>query len=215
MNVKAVIFDFGGVLADEGFRDGLRAIGVKHGLDPELVFRTGRELAFGGGYVTGNSDEPSFWRLFRERTGLPTSVSDYILRTEILDRFRLRLGMLELVDRIRESGYITAILSDQTNWLDELNSLYRFALHFDKVFNSYAMGQSKAEPSVFGHVCSSLGVRPDEALFIDDSEGNIIRALDAGLQVMLFMDEDCFKAQILTRLKGLSTSGKEVCNAAR
>jgi putative hydrolase of the HAD superfamily len=36
--IKAVLFDFGGVLAEEGFREGLKAIGVKNGLDPDDFF---------------------------------------------------------------------------------------------------------------------------------------------------------------------------------
>ncbi len=36
MVIKAVLFDFGGVLAEEGFREGLKSIGRKNGLDPEV-----------------------------------------------------------------------------------------------------------------------------------------------------------------------------------
>ncbi len=39
--IKAVLFDFGGVIADEGFRDGLRAIAIQQGLDPDMLHRAG------------------------------------------------------------------------------------------------------------------------------------------------------------------------------
>ena len=37
--VEAVLFDFGGVLADEGFRDGLYAIAGANSIDPERFCR--------------------------------------------------------------------------------------------------------------------------------------------------------------------------------
>ena len=42
--INTVLFDFGGVLADEGFRDGLAAIGKLSGLAEEDVVVKGHEL---------------------------------------------------------------------------------------------------------------------------------------------------------------------------
>ena len=55
--IKAIMFDFGGVLAEEGFREGLKAIAEKNGLDPDLFYETAKELIYESGYVTGRSDE--------------------------------------------------------------------------------------------------------------------------------------------------------------
>ena len=43
--VKAVLLDFGGVVAEEGFKKGLQAIAVDHGLDPDIVISTAFEIA--------------------------------------------------------------------------------------------------------------------------------------------------------------------------
>jgi putative hydrolase of the HAD superfamily len=51
--IKAVIFDFGGVLAEKGFRKGLKAIGIQNGLNPDSFFMTAAELIYQTGYVTG------------------------------------------------------------------------------------------------------------------------------------------------------------------
>jgi len=42
--VDAILFDFGGVLADERFRNGLLAIARRNGLNPEGFAGTGFEL---------------------------------------------------------------------------------------------------------------------------------------------------------------------------
>lgn len=182
--IRAVFFDYGGVLAEEGFREGLRAIGAKAGLDPDETFRVGRKVAFGGGYTTGLVGEAEFWRGFREATGI--TAGDLELRDEILVRFVLRPEMVEHVKECRSQGYITCMLSDQTNWLDELDRRDGFLRHFDRVFNSYLIGKSKADPSVFRDVAEAVGVSTEEALFIDDSEGNIKRAQGEGMNTILF-----------------------------
>ncbi len=178
--IRAVIFDFGGVLAEEGFREGLKALGRQQGLDPERFYENSSELVYSTGFITGRSDERSFWEAVRKETSIRGT--DTYLREEILKRFTLRPGILALLDRMRSSGLIIAVLSDQTNWLDELNQRTPFAQHVDRLFNSFHLGKTKRDPSLYLDVCTELGVEPKEALFIDDNQDNIDRASSAGLQ---------------------------------
>jgi putative hydrolase of the HAD superfamily len=184
--IKAVFFDFGGVLAEEGFREGLKAIGKRNGLDPEQFFSVARELIHRTGYVTGASDEANYWDALRKATGIKGS--DRELRRIILDRFTLRERMFGIVKKVRSLGLITAILSDQTNWLDEINRRSPFYRHFDFVFNSYVLGKSKRDVAVFGQVCAIVGVKPREALFIDDAVENTKKAQASGMRTVLFRD---------------------------
>jgi putative hydrolase of the HAD superfamily len=192
--VKAVVLDFGGVLAEEGFREGLRAIGEKNGLNPDDFFAIASELIYQTGYVTGMSDESAYWRAVREKTGI--TGDDRELREEILKRFIVRPEMLECAERIRSSGIVTAILSDQTNWLDEIDKKTPFFYHFDFVFNSFRMKKGKRDPSIFRDICAAMGLRPDEVLFVDDNIGNIKRAACEGLKVIHFKDISNFEMEI-------------------
>lgn len=192
--IKAVLFDFGGVLAEEGFREGLRAIGVLNKVDPEAVYAAGVEITFAGGFATNGINEELFWDALRSRTGI--TGSDEALRHEVLSRFVLRPWMVALVKQLREADVITAILSDQTTWLDELDRAYHFFQWFDRVFNSYYMGRSKQDPAVFEYVLGELGVKSEETLFIDDSDGNIARARQRGLRGILYQDRAQFEREI-------------------
>lgn len=58
--IRAVLFDFGGVLATEGFREGLAAVARSQGLDPDEFFRIAREAVYESGYITGRGDEGDF-----------------------------------------------------------------------------------------------------------------------------------------------------------
>jgi len=193
--IKAVVFDFGGVLSEEGFWQGLRHIAVNNGKDPDLFFATAVELIHKpGGYVVGKSDERTWWNELRVLTGIKGS--DEELREMILERFVIRPDMLHVVDELKAKGYVVAILSDQTNWLDEINDRMPFCHHFDHVFNSYVIHKSKRDASVFGDVCSALGIKPGETLFIDDSDGNIQRARAEGLSAIHFSGTAAFKEEL-------------------
>ncbi len=192
--ILAVMFDFGGVLAEEGFREGLMAIARSRGLVPERFFMEAAEIAYDTGYVTGNADEQTFWDTLRQRTGIQGP--DQELRREVLDRFVLRPRVLETVRTLRSAGFITAILSDQTDWLDELDRTHDFFRYFDRVFNSFHLGKGKRDPSIFVEVAQALGVSPSRTLFIDDNRGNIQRAASMGTQTILYVDAGSFLTQV-------------------
>jgi putative hydrolase of the HAD superfamily len=192
--IKAVLFDFGGVLAEEGFRDGLAAIAKKNNFDAQTFSRTAEDIMYKTGYVTGKATEQAFWETLSKATGLKED--SRALRTEILRRFVLRPQMLALAEKIRDQGFVVGILSDQTNWLDEINRKKPFYNRFDYVINSYVLGKSKRDPSVFKDVSTIIGVNPHLILFVDDNAQNIKRAEKAGLRTIHFTGVDVLKAQL-------------------
>jgi HAD superfamily hydrolase (TIGR01509 family) len=194
--IKVILFDYGGVLAEEGFREGLMAIARSNGLSPQPFFEMVTVAVYESGYVVGAADEHSYWDLIRQRSGIGQSDAD--LRKEILERFKLRPWMLEIVSGLRQSGYFVGILSDQTQWLDELDDRDHFFAEFDVVFNSYHLGRGKKDPKLFDEVAGRLGVLPSEILFIDDNDGHIERARSRGLRTILFRDKDSFIREIGT-----------------
>lgn len=192
--ILSVLFDFGGVLAEEGFREGLRSIGSLSGVDPEAMVRAGFDLVHRTGYVTGQSDEAYFWAALRKEAG--ALGPDDELRREILSRFIIRPWMITLVDRLRERGIVVGILSDQTQWLDELDHKHRFFSHFHYVLNSYHTGVSKHNSAAFDLAAQKLGLPPERILFVDDHPGNTERAQERGMKTILFRDRQGFEKEL-------------------
>ncbi|MGC9372339.1 MAG: HAD family hydrolase [Thermovirgaceae bacterium] len=199
--LHAVIFDFGGVLAEEGFSLGLRAIGRDNGLDPERTFETGRRLVHETGYLTGKEPEEAFWEAFRRETGI--ALPDDALRKEILQRFVIRPWMLEHVQSLRATGFLTAILSDQTNWLDELNRRNPFYGFFDMVQNSYDCGMSKFENTAYQSLLDRLKVEPGETLFVDDTFEHVRRARSLGIGAIHYIGRTTFEEALRGHTGGI------------
>lgn len=186
--IRAVLFDFGGVVAEEGFREGLSAIARAQGLDPEGLLEAGMDAVYDSGFVIGRATEHEFWALMRQRTGIRGT--DAELTQMVLSRFIVRPWMLQWADRLRAVGYVTGILSDQTDWLDRLDERTHFSRHFDHIFNSFHLGKGKRDPGVFDQVAKLLGLSAPEILFIDDSPGNVARAKRRGLQTILYQNRE-------------------------
>lgn len=197
--LQAILFDFGGVIAEEGFREGLKEIARRNHLDPEAFYRLGSDAVYDSGYVVGEADESSFWNLLCRKSGLRGYEENY---TEIiLERFRLRPAMLRQVRALKGKKFKVSILSDQTDWLDRLEARHHFFDLFDRVFNSYHLGLSKRAPEIFDYAVTELEVAPENTLFVDDNEGHIERAAARGLRTLHFREEQ----EALARLKRLSS----------
>ena len=97
--------------------------------------------------------------------------------------------------KLKESNIRTAILSDQTTWLNEMEEKYNFFQWFERVFNSYYIGMSKQEPALFDYALGEMGVRAEQALFVDDNQGNIERAQQKGLHTIHYRNRKDFEEE--------------------
>ena len=192
--IKAVLFDYGGVIAEEGFRNGLLAMAHEQGLDIDLTLNVAKRAVYDSGFVLGWGTANEFWTIMREGCGLKGG--DSVLTQRILEGFVLRPWIIELVQQLHEQGYITGILSDQTHWLDWLNERDHFYDVFDHVFNSYNMGKGKRDPGLFNDIAEQLVLSPAEILFVDDIENNVTRAQSAGWQTIHYVDKLSFLEMI-------------------
>ncbi|GFM32332.1 HAD family hydrolase [Desulfovibrio subterraneus] len=183
-DIQVVFFDFSGVLAEEGFVQGLKEIGRQHGREPAAFLRQVTEICYNNGYADGRTDEHAFWQDVREQMDI--TAGDDALRREILSRFVVRPWMLQAVSRVRSDATRTALLSDHTNWLEELDAAHGIYRHFDRIFNSYREGMTKRSPDFFLHACNTMQVAPDNTLFIDDNPANTDRAEGVGMHAILY-----------------------------
>ena len=65
VQLKAILFDYGGVLADEGFHNGLVALANEQGLDATAMLNEGKKAVYDSGFVLGQGSAADFWALMR------------------------------------------------------------------------------------------------------------------------------------------------------
>ncbi len=98
--------------------------------------------------------------------------------------------------RLRRGGMRVGIISDQTNWLDELDRRDGFFACFDPVFNSFHLRASKYRGDLFDAVAAQLGSPPESILLVDDNAANIDKARQRGFSAILYEDEQSFMREM-------------------
>lgn len=192
--IDAVLFDFGGVIAEEGWKEGLKVIAKANGLDESKFLQDAIDTIYATGYLLGKANESRFWSALREKTGIKED--DASLKKEIFSRFLIREWMIDLAKKLRAQKITVGILSDQTDMLDKLDQRYDFFKWFDHIFNSYHLGKGKRDFSLFDDVARTLRTSPDRILFIDDDPGHVSRAKKKGWKAIWYVDRDSFLAEL-------------------
>jgi putative hydrolase of the HAD superfamily len=80
----------------------------------------------------------------------------------------IETGMLAALDRLRDAGVRTVLVSDAG--ADDVESWERSPLRIrlDATIFSYQLGVRKPDARIYRHALEAVGVRPDEALFVGD-----------------------------------------------
>ena len=114
----------------------------------------------------------------------------------------LRPAVLQEVRRLKKAGLKVVILSDQLDWLEELDRKLGFMDLFDAVFNSYRVGRSKREAALFDEVRAQLNVEAQEMLLVDDNPDNVARAASRGWKALWYTGFDEFRQALGTFFAG-------------
>lgn len=200
--IQALLFDFGGVVAEEGFRYGLYSIADRHGLDRHRFFASARNALYDTGFCLGRGSEADYWSRLREQFAL--APGDAQLTAALIDRFRVRPAMRSTVRHYRAAGLLCGLLSDQTEWLDRLDERDGIYREFDRLYISCRLGRSKRDATVFEDVLADLGLAPDRVVFVDDDPAHVERARKKGILGLVFAGEAACRME-LAQLTGITT----------
>lgn len=189
--IKAVVFDVDGVIVvnKEIFSEMYsRKNGIPaHELTP---FFTGPFQDC----LTGKADLKTILKTEIHRFKHSGSIDEF-LDIWFKSEHNIAEDVVELVKSLKQKGLIVAIATNQeeyrTKYIEENMGLGQ---HFQHIFSSARIGHMKPSRDFFAHVQKSLGVKPQEILFIDDSEANVKGAKDFGMNAHFYTDlETCKK----------------------
>lgn len=100
--------------------------------------------------------------------------------------FKKDRKMFKLVKKLRKNKYKVAILSDQTRMSYEAYKKF----NLDKLVNTAVWSQKegirKPNPEIYKLTAKKLKTKPENCLFIDDRDWNLIPAKKIGMKYILF-----------------------------
>ena len=216
--IRAIVFDVGGVLADNlHWYEGWGVGTFDSSLQPTV--EAVRLQAWNRIREDPEFSELEFWKQVLAAAKLEERFTpqecDDILRRQ----FRPHFSTLSLAQRLSSRGYSIAICSNHSKaWFDEIFSRFRFADVFKDpqlVVPSYAVGCAKPSHSIFNVVMERLRVvypdlTPDQVVLVDDQRKNTTSAESFGMHAILF-DADVQSPTVLVQaLHELGVSSLEI-----
>jgi putative hydrolase of the HAD superfamily len=193
VDLRAVMFDFGGVISTSPF-EAFAHLEAERGL-PAGFIRTVNAT---------NADDNAWARLERSEIGLDEFAESWAEEARalghdldgrlVLERLagEIRPRMVSAIARCRRSGFKTACLTN--NFLSEERAVSRDVARvyelFDAVLESRVLGVRKPDPRFYELACEALAVRPEESVFLDDLGVNLKPARALGIHTIKVNDPD-------------------------
>jgi putative hydrolase of the HAD superfamily len=193
--IRAVIFDFGGVLCFHPDEERWRRAAETAGLPvPDLMsaFWSHRIR-----YDAGLCQPEEYWQAVAHTAGtrLKEGRIPELIRLEIELWNQYDKRVLAWAGQLRAAGYRTAILSNLPRPLgEELRATPGFLDPFDHLTFSYELRKVKPQPEIYLDAIRGVGVEPSEALFLDDRPDNVAGAQAVGMKALLYSTWEDFLA---------------------
>ncbi len=181
--IKAVIFDFGGVIGSSrnlcvpkmaDLYEISEEMLIKNMLPPLEPFRKG--------LIT----EDEFWKQLSLSLGKPIPKDSKDLWKKCYEQFlHIDIKMTGFIEELRDKGIKTAVLSNVIKPHAEIISRRGFYKIFDVSVLSYKEHLQKPEKEIYLLTAKRLEVEPGECIFIDDREENLEPANELKMRAVL------------------------------
>ena len=183
--IKAIIFDFGRVISAQKPPSLFRSYEEDLGLAPGRL----NQIMFGSEdwqeTLVGRKTIEEFWYAIGPELGLNSRDKIDLFRWRYRSDEAANDGVLDLIHRLK-GHYKLAVLSNAPSGLSQWLADWKMLDLFDTVFCSGDEGVVKPEPAAFEITLERLGVKPNEAVFIDDTLEHVEASRKMGLHGILF-----------------------------
>ncbi len=187
MQLRAVIFDYGEVLSKPANQSIYKQLVEISGL-PEDLFQKyywAYRLDYDAAILNGRT----YWQKIAEDAGAEFTQEqiEQLIERDARMWMDINEPMLAWAIEIKRAGLLTAILSNMgEDVLRAMRQSFAWLAQFDALIWSCELGIVKPDPAIYLNAIERLRVKPEEALFIDNLEVNVVGAEAAGLNAVLF-----------------------------
>jgi epoxide hydrolase-like predicted phosphatase len=199
MSIRAVFFDFGGVIQRTEFQAPRQYLGQRFGMDYEDIDK----LVFGSPSArqasVGEITEDAHWanvlkRLKRPAAELQT-IKDEFFGGDVIDR-----ELVEFIRSLRGKFHVGLISNAWSGMRAHLKREGLLEL-FETVVISAEVGVMKPEVRAYFIALEQAGVKAEAAVFVDDVQANIDACQQIGMKGVLFNDPQKAEDELKKLLK--------------
>jgi len=187
-SIRAVIFDYGEVLCRiapiEQFAPMARILNVT---PQQLVKRYGQNRL---DYDRGDLTAAEYWTGFAQESGVTVTEAQVheLNRRDCELWWDLDPVLMDWTDRLRSSGIKAGVISNMFIGLaKQIRAHAPWIDRFDDYTFSAEIRATKPDPAIYRQSLQQLGVKANEALFLDDRETNIEGARAIGMEGLVYL----------------------------
>lgn len=191
--IKYIIFDWGGVFTHGHLiKDFAENLSRKCDKGKEKIEEVFREAEYP--YETGKVVPESFWKDFKNN--LDIDFAEEEIQKIFLNSYVLNYPMLELAEELKKKYKLVLLTNNYEDMFGFIKSKYGLEKYFDCLYSSSGIKDKKPNKGIFQFAIDDLKINPQEAIFIDDKEKNIVGAREAGINAIKFENIDQLKAAL-------------------
>ena len=139
----------------------------------------------------GHIGEEKFWMEFSDAMGkvMPEKCGEKAKKM-YKDKFVFFPEVIGLIEKLKSEGFRLSILSNMFPYQAKIIKEINGCSLFDNVFFSCERGLTKPNLEFYELVIREMNVRPQECLFIDDKEENLLPAEKLGMKTVLAKNQE-------------------------
>jgi len=183
--IKAVIFDFGRVISAQKPPSLFHTYERDLGLAPDTINTIMFQSKAWEEALLGRTTVAEFWQAIGPKLGLKAAAEIEAFRRRYHADEAVNEATLHLIRRLH-GRYKLAVLSNSPPGLSRWLHSWKILDLFHVVFCSGDEGIVKPDPRAFARTLARLEVKPEEALFIDDTPEHVDAARALGLRGIVF-----------------------------
>jgi epoxide hydrolase-like predicted phosphatase len=191
--IKAVIFDWGGVLIDDPRPVLMRYCSKSLGVHENQYVTA--HWKFAADFIKGLIGEDVFWARVCGELNKPGPKVRSLWGDAFRAAYSPRLKVFAIASQLQKSGYKTALLSNTEVPAVEFFRQLQYDM-FDVLVFSCEEGMMKPERKIYEITVERIGCQPGQAVFIDDRPENVNGAKQAGLNTILFENIEQVKDEL-------------------
>ena len=207
--VRAVLWDFGGVISSSPF-DAFSRFERERGLPTDFIRKINSVNPHTNAWALlerNDIDAETFSKKFEEESDAHGFAIPGREILALLDG-ELRPQMVEALKYL-STRYRTACLTNNvrrghgpgmSRSPEKAKQVAAVMEHFEIIVESSKVGVRKPEPKFYQMACEMLGVSPDESVYLDDLGINLKPALAMGMRTIKVVDPDTALAQLASIL---------------
>jgi epoxide hydrolase-like predicted phosphatase len=194
VEIKAVIFDWGGVLIDDPAPGLMQYCAKDLGVSRQQYITA--HCKFEADFVKGLISEEMFWSRICSELNVPKPKVPSLWMEAFKAAYVPREDVFSMAASLQRDGYKTAVLSNTE--IPAMQYFYQLQYNmFDVLVFSCAEGTKKPERGIYERTIKKLGVQPEQSVFIDDRADYIKGAEQARLNTILFKSIEQVKNELV------------------